>query len=133
MANYMPPKTPLSESFFSRFNTEYLHSGIVKNVSSKTGMNIDRQSDGDLRALMVRVYNNNVMDPYSVGSISAQVTRMNDLVVQEASKTIQTGILQQLSFMDYVTRNPVPLEMPVSTTTYGNKLSGNDKFAVPFK
>jgi hypothetical protein len=131
MANYMPPKTPMSESFFSRFNTEYLHSAIVKNVSSKTGMNIDRQSDGDIRALMVRVYNNNVTDPY--GSISVQVTRMNDLVVQEASKTIQTGILQQLSFMDYVTRNPVPLAMPVSTTTYGNKLSGNDKFAVPFQ
>jgi Family of unknown function (DUF5761) len=130
MANYMPPKTPLSESFFSRFNTEYLHSAIVKNVSAKTGMNIDRQNDGDLRALMVRVYDHMAMDPYSVGSISAQVTRMNDVVVQEASKTIQTGVLQQLSFIDYVTRNPVPLEMPVSTSTYGNKISGNNKISL---
>ena len=129
----MPPKTPVSESFFSRFNTEYLHSSIVKNVNSKTGMNIDRQSDGDLRALMTRVYNHVIVDPYTVSSISPQVSRMNDLVIQEATKTIQTGVLQQLSFIDYVTRNPVPLAMPVSTTTYGNKISGNDKFAVPFK
>lgn len=126
----MPPKTPLSESFFSRFNTEYLHSAIVKNVSSKTGMNIDRQNDGDLRALMVRVYDHVAMDPYSVGAISTQVSRMNDLVIQEASKTIQTGILQQLSYVDYVTRNPVPLEMPVSTTTYGNKIRGNNKIGL---
>ena len=131
MANYMPPKTPLSESFFSRFNTEYLHSAIVKNVNAKTGMNIDRQNDGDLRALMVRVYDHMAVDPYS--SVGTQVSRMNDMVVQEASKTIQTGVLQQLSFMDYISRNPVPLEMPVSTSTYGNKLPGNDKFAVPFQ
>lgn len=127
----MPPKTPTSESFFSRFNTEYLHSAIVKNVNAKTGMNIDRQSDGDLRALMTRVYNHVIVDPYN--NISSQVSRMNDLVIQEATKTIQTGVLQQLSYVDYVTRNPVPLAMPVSTTTYGNKISGNDKFAVPFK
>jgi hypothetical protein len=58
---------------------------------------------------------------------------MNDIVVQEATKTIQTGVLQQLSFMDYVTRNPVPLAMPISTTTHGNKMPANDKFAVPFQ
>jgi hypothetical protein len=131
MANYVPARTPVSESFFSRFNIEYLHSAIVKNVNAKTGMNIDRQSDGDLQALMVRVYNHTIGDPYV--QINNQVTRMNDLVIQEATKTIQTGILQQLSFMDYVTKNPVPLAMPVSTTTYGNKMPANDKFAVPFR
>jgi hypothetical protein len=131
MANYMPPKTPVSEAFMSRFNIEYLHSAIVKNVSSKSGMNIDRQSDSDLQALMVRVYQHVIADPYS--GVSAQVARMNDLVIQEATKTIMTGVLQQLSFVDYVTRNPVPLAMPISTTTHGNKMPANDKFAVPFQ
>lgn len=127
----MPPKTPVSEAFLSRFNIEYLHSAIVKNVSSKSGMNIDRQSDSDLQALMVRVYQHVIADPYS--GVSAQVARMNDLVIQEATKTIMTGVLQQLSFVDYVTRNPVPLAMPISTTTHGNKMPANDKFAVPFQ
>jgi hypothetical protein len=80
---------------------------------------------------MVRVYNHAVVDPFS--GVSAQVAHMNDLVVQEATKTIMTGVLQQLSFIDYVTRNPVPLAMPVSTTTHGNKMPANNKFAVPFQ
>ena len=127
----MPPKTPASEAFFSRFNIEYVHGALVKNVNSKTGMNIDRQSDGDLQALMVRVFDHMVADPFS--DVGGQVSRMNDRVVQEATKTIQTGILQQLSYADYITRQPVPLAMPVSTTTYGNKIPGNNKFAVPFQ
>ena len=131
MANYMPPKTPTSEAFFSRFNIEYVHGSIIKNVNSKTGMNIDRQSDGDLQALMVRVYDHMVVNPFN--DVSGQVSRMNDRVVQEATKTIQTGILQQLSYVNYVTSQPVPLAMPVSTTTYGNKIPGNNKFAVPFQ
>ena len=131
MANYVPVKTPVSEAFLSRFNIEYLHGAIVKNVNAKTGMNIDRQSDGDLQALMVRVYDHAVTNPY--GDVSRQVSRMNDVVVQEATKTIQTGILQQLSFMDYISSNPVPLAMPVSTSTHGNKMPANDKFAVPFQ
>ena len=94
-------------------------------------MNIDRQSDGDLQALMVRVYDHMVVNPFN--DVSGQVSRMNDRVVQEATKTIQTGILQQLSYVNYVTSQPVPLAMPVSTTTYGNKIPGNNKFAVPFQ
>jgi hypothetical protein len=131
MANYVPARTPVSETFFSRFNIEYLHSAIVKNVNAKTGMNIDRQSDGDLQALMVRVYNHAIGDPYV--QINNQVSYLNSLVVDEAIKTIQTGVLQQLSFADYISKNPVPLAMPVSTTNYGKKILGNDKFAVPFQ
>lgn len=131
MANYMPPRSPTSDAFFSRFNMEYLHGAIVKNVNAKTGMNIDRQSDGDLQALMVRIFDHMIVDPFS--DTGGQVSRMNDRVTQEATKTIQTGILQQLAYVDYVTSQPVPLAMPVSTTTYGNKMPGNNKFAVPFK
>jgi hypothetical protein len=131
MANYMPPRTPVSEAFLTRFNIEYLHGAIVKNVNAKTGMNIDRQEDGDLQALMVRVYDHMIVNPYT--DVSSQVSNMNNIVVQEATKTIQTGILQQLSYLDYVTNNPVPLAMPVSTTTYGNKIPANNKFSVPFR
>jgi hypothetical protein len=131
MANYMPPRTPVSEAFLNRFNIEYLHGAIVKNVNAKTGMNIDRQEDGDLQALMVRVYDHMIVNPYT--DVSSQVSNMNNIVVQEATKTIQTGILQQLSYLDYVTNNPVPLAMPVSTTTYGNKIPANNKFSVPFQ
>ncbi len=127
MATYKKYSTPLSDAFLSPFNREYLHGAIVKNVSARSGMNIDRQSDSDLQALMNRVYDQARGDPYS--GVQTQVAKLNDLVIQEATKTIMSGILQQLSYYDYVTKNPVPLSMPISTSTYGNKMPGNNQYA----
>lgn len=113
---------PLSDAYFSPFNREYLHGAIVRNVKSKTGMTIDRQSDPDLQALMRSVYNHMMSDPNS----KTDVSKMNDIVVREATKTISTGILQQLSYMDYITKGVKPLELPVSTSTHGNKMPSNN-------
>lgn len=110
--------TPLSDTFFSPFNREYLHGAIIRNVKTKTGMTIDRQNDADLQALMRSVFNHLVADPDD----KSEVKKMNDIVVKEATKTISTGILQQLSYMNYISKNPVPLAMPVSTSTAGIKL-----------
>jgi len=124
MSNYRVPPSPLSDAFFSPFNREYLHGAIVRNIKTKTGMAIDRQNDADLSSLMHGVYRVMMADPES----KTQVAQMNDIVVREATKTIQTGILQQLAYYDRITKSPVPLSMPVSTSTYGNKMSGNDKY-----
>ena len=124
MSNYRVYSTPLSDAFFSPFNREYLHGAIVRNVKNKTGMTIDRQNDADLQSLMHSVYRHMMSDPDS----KAQVAQMNDIVVREATKTIQTGILQQLSYFDSITKSPVPLAMPVSTSTHGNKIGSNDKY-----
>ena len=123
MSNKVFPTT-LSDAFFSPFNREYLHGAIIRNVKTKTGMTIDRQSDADLSALMHGVYMHMMSNPES----KAQVAQMNDIVVREATKTIQTGILQQLSYFDSITKSPVPLSMPVSTSTHGNKMTSNDKY-----
>lgn len=117
MSNKVFP-TPLGDAFFSPFNREYLHGAIIRSVRTKTGMTIDRQSDQDLQALMRSVYNH----MYSRLEKS-EVSKLNDIVVREATKTISTGILQQLSYMNYINKNPVPLAMPISTSTAGNKLS----------
>ena len=124
MSNYRVFPSPLSDAFFSSFNREYLHGAIIRNVKTKTGMTIDRQNDADLSALMHGVYMHLVSDPNS----KTQVAQMNDIVVREATKTIQTGILQQLSYFDSITRSPEPLSMPISTSTHGNKMSSNDKY-----
>jgi hypothetical protein len=116
MSNKVFP-TPLGDAFFSPFNREYLHGAIIRSVRTKTGMTIDRQSDQDLQALMRSVYNH----MYSRLEKS-EVSKLNEIVVREATKTISTGILQQLSYMNYINKNPVPLAMPISTSTVGNKL-----------
>lgn len=113
-------RNPLSDAFFSDFNRETIHQEIIRAINRKTGYTIDKQNDADLQALMKRVYVNLMTDPYV--DVRGQVERMNDAVVEEAAGTIGTGMLQQLLFMRDISSNPVPLQPPVSTSTYGNKL-----------
>jgi len=122
---YLP--TPLSDAFFSEFNRETIHSDIIQSIQSKTGDTIDKQNDADLQALMKRAYTNLMADPYV--DVRGQVANMNKRVVQEATRTISTGVLQQLMYIKDISQNPVPLPAPVSTSTYGNKIPDNTKFA----
>lgn len=116
---------PLSDAFFSEFNRETIHQGIIDRINEKTGYTIDRQNDSDLQALMKRVYVNMLANPY--GDVLTQVRKMNDKVVDEATATIKVGMLQQLLYLRDISSNPVPLQPPMSTSTYGNKIPNNFK------
>lgn len=119
--------TPLSDAYFSDFNREQIHNGIIAAVQSKTGVTIERQNDQDLQALMKRVWANMARDFYS--DVRGQVSAMNSQVVKEATATVSTGVLQQLVYLRDISSNPVPLPAPASTSTYGNKLPYNTKIA----
>jgi hypothetical protein len=116
---------PLSDAFFSPFNRETIHDGIVGAIRKKTGYTIDKQNDADVQALMKRVYVNLMSDPYT--DVRQQVENMNNKVIEEATETISTGMLQQLLYMRDIESNPIPLQPPVSTSTYGNKIPQNFK------
>ena len=116
---------PLSDAFFSPFNREAIHNGIIASIRKKTGYDIDKQNDADVQALMKRVYTNLMGDPYT--DVRQQVSNMNQRVVEEATETISTGMLQQLLYMRDIESNPIPLQPPVSTSTYGNKIPQNFK------
>jgi len=119
--------TPLTDAFFSDFNREQIHNAIIQSVQAKTGVQIERQNDADLQALMKRVYTNMARDPYS--DVRGQVDAMNAQVAKEATATVSTGVLQQLVYLRDISSNPVPLAAPVSTSTYGNKMPYNSKIA----
>lgn len=116
---------PLSDAFFSPFNRATVQKGIVKAIKSKTGYTISDQNDADLQALMKRVYINLLANPYT--DVRQQVEKMNAKVVEEATETITTGMLQQILYLKDISSNPVPLEAPISTSTYGNKIPNNFK------
>jgi len=120
-----PAETPVSTAFNSLMNQERLQFMIRDKVKEITNRNIDRQDAGDLRALMGKVYTNMMADPYR--DIQGQVSRMNAQVVREASQTISTGLAQQVKFLQDLGRQPVPLAVPASTSTYGNKIPINNK------
>jgi len=116
---------PLSDAFFSEFNRATIQKNIVLKIKEKTGYTIDAQNDGDIQALMKRVYVNMLANPYT--NVRQQVENMNNKVVEEATGTISTGMLQQLLYLRDISSNPVPLAPPISTSTYGNKIPNNFK------
>lgn len=122
-SKYLP--SPLVDAYFSDFNKEALQDRIIAAIKDKTGYEIQRQNYSDLDALMQRVFTNMRRDPYS--NVREQVDAMNARVVKEASSTISTGMLQQLMYMRDISQNAVPMAVPVSTSTYGNKIPSNFK------
>ena len=122
-SKYMP--SPLADAFFSDFNKETIQDQIASAIKDKTGVDLQRQSYSDLDALMKRVYVNMKKDTYS--NVRQQVDDMNARVTEEATGTISTGLLQQIVYLRDISRNAVPLEVPVSTSTYGNKIPSNYK------
>jgi hypothetical protein len=122
-SKYLP--SPLADAFFSDFNKETIQDQIASAIKDKTGVELQRQSYSDLDALMKRVYVNMKKDTYS--NVRQQVDDMNARVTEEATGTISTGLLQQIVYLRDISRNAVPLEVPVSTSTYGNKIPSNFK------
>ena len=122
-SKYLP--SPLADAYFSDFNKETIQDQIAAAIKDKTGVELQRQSYSDLDALMKRVYVNMKKDTYS--NVRQQVDDMNARVTEEATGTISTGLLQQIVYMRDISRNAVPLEVPVSTSTYGNKIPSNFK------
>jgi len=121
---YLP--TPLYDAFFSSFNREQIHRSIILKIKELTGYVIDRQNDADLLTLMKKVFVNMREDPNT--NVKAQLDAMNRITVSEAVQTIEGGVLQQLVYLRDITANPVPNPLPVSNSTYGNKLPQNFKF-----
>ena len=120
--------TPLSDAFFSDFNRESIHNSLISNIQSKTGYKIDRQNDSDIQGLMRKVYINMASNEYT--DVRGQVSVMNGKVVEEASQSVLTGVLQQIVYLQDIATNPVPLNAPQSTSTYGNKLPINDRYGI---
>jgi hypothetical protein len=120
--------TPLGNAFFSDFNREGLHSTIVDVIKSQTGYEVSRQNDAGLQSLMRVVYTDLVADPYT--DVRSQVGAMNKEVIKRATSTISTGMLQQLVYLRDISENPVPIDMPIKTSTYGNKIPSNFKFGI---
>lgn len=113
--------SPLSEAYFSAANIDYLQRAIADSVKASTGYAIGRQDDGDLFNLMRKVYTDYMVVDYE--DVANQVSRMNRVVVSEATRTISNGIIQNLIYLRDISTRPVPPDAPQSTSTYGLSLS----------
>ena len=120
--------TPLNTLFFSEFNMNLLQRGIRQSFRDQTGVSIDYQNPSDLYSIMRVVFINNSGDPNA--NVQEQVKYMNGIVIKTAVGQIQTGVSQYMGYVHDVDKLSVPIDRPVSTTTYGNKFGKNEKIGL---
>ena len=120
--------TPLNTLFFSDFNKNLLQRAIRQNFKNETGISIDYQNNDDLFAIMRVVFINNSRNHNE--NINEQVKMMNSMVIKTATSQISSGVSQYIEYNKYIDTQPIPLDMPVNTTTYGNKIPVDDKIRV---
>ncbi len=114
-------RSPLSETFYSKANMEYLQKAIIDSVGKETGYTIGKQNDMDLYNLMRKVYTDYVVSDSS--DIAPQVSKMNAVVVSDATRTIKSAVVADLMYLRDISTTPVPPDIPKSTSLYGLRLA----------
>ena len=117
----MQMRSPLSESYYSKANHEYLQKAIRDSVKKSSGHTIGRQNEMDLYNLMRKIYVEYMINDKE--DVATQVSRMNSVVVSEATRTISSAILADLTYLRDIATLPVPPDAPRNTSVYGLKLS----------
>ena len=121
-------ETPLNTLFFSSFNVNLLQRAIRQDFKNKTGISIDYQSEDDLYGIMRVVFINNSGDHFT--RVNEQVKMMNTQVIKTAVSQIQSGVSQYMGYVHDMDRGLEPIDRPVNTSTYGNKIDKNNKIGV---
>ena len=114
-------KSPVGELFFSKKNVDALHEAIRYQVFLKSNKRhvIDRQSDTDLIIVMRSIYLENAK--HLSYDIVGQVRRLNVLVLNEVVPKIMREIDMYITYIDDISRNPVPMPRSVLTSSVGTK------------
>ena len=121
-------ETPLNTLYFSSFNVNLLQRAIRQDFKNKTGISIDYQNEDDLYGIMRVVFINNSGDHFT--RVNEQVKMMNTQVIKTAVSQIQSGVSQYMGYVHDMDRGLEPIDRPVNTSTYGNKIDKNNKIGV---
>jgi len=121
-------QTPLNSLYFSEFNLNLTQRAVREQFKKNTGISIDYQNPSDLLAIMRAVFVDNSTDQFT--NVCEQVKRMNAIVIGTAIGQINTGVSQYLGYISDIEQPVRPMDNPVNTSTYGNKIDINDKIGV---
>jgi hypothetical protein len=117
---------PLQSWYFSKSNQENIQGMISRDVYRRTGVKVGRQNPNDLLAIMSSVYSVNSYDPY--GDLKRQVSNMNNLTAQKAISQVIGGIDAYKQYLKDIDTRPMPSDLPINTSSYGKKISINNKW-----
>lgn len=113
-------ETPLSRIFFRQDNVNKIQTMLRTAFKRETGISIDKQNPRDVLAFMRYVYINNFFDPY--GNIEVQVNDLNRKTVQKMIPQVREGVSAYIFYLRDSSTLSQPGELPVNTSTTGNKL-----------
>tara|TARA_R110000851_G_C12750928_1_gene531977 strand:- start:57 stop:383 length:327 start_codon:yes stop_codon:yes gene_type:complete len=102
-----------------------IQNSIRSSIKTETGLNIDRQNDDDLAIIMRYIYITNSLNPGA--NIPAQVMLLNNRTKDKALGQVRTGLAERIGYLRDIVEPIRPNALPVSTTTYGNKIPYNNK------
>ena len=113
--------TSLSSAFFSKDNIDIIQCSIVNEVYKKTNAKyqIAKQSENELIIIMRSYYlqyGKNLPN-----NIDAQVSRLNNMVINWSSDEIITNINQYMKYKETVSTLPMPLERSQLSSQKGTK------------
>jgi hypothetical protein len=91
-------------------------------------MSIDYQNNNDLTAIMRYNYITNACNPYD--NVNNQVSLINARTIRQVLGQVRTGLSQHIAYLRDISRPIQVNALPVSTTTYGNKIGFNDKIGL---
>jgi|TARA_R110002074_G_scaffold144494_3_gene292170 hypothetical protein len=120
--------TPLSNTFFAPSNMRSIQDTVRRQIKSETGMSIDYQNNNDLTAIMRYNYITNACNPYD--NVNNQVSLINARTIRQVLGQVRTGLSQHIAYLRDISRPIQVNALPVSTTTYGNKIGFNDKIGL---
>jgi hypothetical protein len=115
----------LQSAFFSPSNINSLQNAIQYYVNQRSGgqFKIGRQSDNELEIIMRSVYlqygKNRDTD------IQTQIKELNAYVLSYAVENILSNVRQYLVYKKDISQLPVPLDLPVFSTSAGTRTSPN--------
>jgi hypothetical protein len=114
-------KNPLSDVFFSKENIDYLQNKIINRVYELSGNKhkISRQSDTELKIVMRSIYLQFSLN--QMCDIREQIRQLDESVINEVCPGILSGIEQYIKYKEDITTIPVPIQLPQSLTTKGDR------------
>ena len=115
--NFNTECTELMKTFFSDANLDVIQSGLQKQVRTRTGQSISKQSCGEIFVLMKYVYTNHGLNVEQ--NISNEVFKLNSLVLKELVPMVISNVLQYLQYIKDINTQPVPLEYGQSSGLKG--------------
>ena len=105
--------------YFSSHNITIIQNKLIYVAKQYTGYTISNQNCSDILVAMQYFYINYPQFTLS-DNVQSNIDHLNELVVNDLSKQIITGIRQHLAYLKSIKKLPEPLEYGKSSNIKGN-------------